>query len=257
MSSLFDLTGKIALVAGAGGGIGGQLSKALAREGADVALVDLNEDALESIEEEVAALGAKTFTHVCDISDPDSVIETVAAVAEHFGRIDILVNSVGISKRYRSELLYTDVWREVMSVNLDGAFFMCREVGKIMIEQNYGKIINITSGFAFRVTSNDLWPLAPYCTSKGGLTQLTRALAAEWAPYGITVNAIAPGWFESDLANNSIANPKLQKHIELYYPMHRIGKPGELDGACILLASDASSYISGETIMVDGGTSCV
>ena len=257
MSDLFDLSGKIALVAGAAGGIGGQLSLALAREGADVALIDLNVDALASIEEKVAELGAKTFTYSCDISDPDSVIEAVAAVAEHFGRIDILVNSVGISMRYRSELLYTEVWRKVMSVNLDGTFFMCREVGKLMVEQKYGKIINITSGFGSQVPPDTLWPMAPYCTSKGGMTMLTKALAAEWASYNITVNAIAPGWFESELAIQSIANPKLQKHIDLVYPMHRIGRPGELDGACILLASDASSYITGQTIFVDGGCNIV
>lgn len=257
MSSLFDLTGKTALVVGGAGGIGTQLSKALAREGSNIALVDLNEEKLKSTAAEVTALGVETFTYPCDISDPDSVRETVAAVADHFGHIDILVNCVGISISHRSDELYIESWRKVMGVNLDGTFYMCREVGKLMIEQNYGKIINLTSGFGTYVPANTLWPLAPYCTSKGGMTMLTKALAVEWAPYNITVNAIAPGWFRSELANHSIDNPKLQEQIEAFYPMRRIGNPGELDGACILLASDASSYITGQTIFVDGGCSCV
>lgn len=257
MSKLFDLTGKKALVVGAAGGIGSQLSKALAREGADVALFDLNEDKLGAAASEVSELGVTTFTYVCDVAKPESVKEAVAAVAGAFGRIDILVNCVGISISCPSEKLYDESWQKVMGINLDGTFYMCREVGKLMIEQGYGKIVNITSGYGDCVPTNTLWPLAPYCTSKGGMKMLTKALAVEWAPYGITVNAIAPGWFESELADSSIHNPKLGVLIDSLYPMHRIGNPGELDGACILLASDASSYITGETIHVDGGCMCV
>lgn len=257
MSELFDLTGKCALVVGAAGGIGTQLSKALAREGAHVAVADLTVEGLETLVGEIEALGVKAQSFTCDVSDPDSVQEMVDAVHGAFGRIDILVNCAGISISYRSEDIYIESWRKVMGVNLDGTFYTCRAVGKKMIEQGYGKIINISSGFGDAAPTNTLWPLAPYCTSKGGVKMLTKELGVEWAPYGITVNAIAPGWFESNLAHRSIQNPKLQEQIDLVNPMRRIGKPGELDGACILLASDASSYMTGQTIHVDGGWTCV
>ena len=257
MCDLFDLTGRYALVVGAGSGIGLQLSKALARQGANVALLDIVGESLASAAAQLAELGVDTYTHIVDVADPDSVREAVAAVHRRFGRIDILVNSAGVADSYNSEKLYDETWQKVMDINLNGTFYMCREVGKIMIEQHYGKIINIASGYSECVPPNWMWPLAPYCTSKGGVKMLTKELAVEWAKCGITVNAIGPGYFKTGLTHTSIDNERMTEYINVMNPMGRYGREGELDGVCILLASDASSYLTGELIRVDGGTCCI
>lgn len=257
MNDLFDLTGKYALVVGGGSGIGLQLSEALARQGASIAIADIVEDRLRPAADQVAEIGAETFTCVCDVTDPDSVRDMVSAVHNRFGRIDILVNCPGISISYRSDRLYDDAWKQVMDVNLNGMFYVCREVGKIMIEQRYGKIVNLASGYAECVPPNWMWPLTAYCSSKGGVKMLTKALAVEWAPYGITVNAIGPGYFKTNLTKDSIDNEQMKRLIHTLNPMDRYGREGELDGTCILLASDASSYLSGQLIRVDGGASCI
>lgn len=257
MSDLFDLTGRKAMVVGAGSGLGLQLSCALARQGADIALVDIVEERLAPAAEKVAELGVETYTHVCDCSDSAQVVACVEDIIERFGRIDILVYSAGIAISHDSRDIYFESWDKVIDVNLNGMFYVDREVGKHMVEQRYGKIINMVSGYGEIVPPNWMWPLAPYNASKGGARMLTKALAVEWAPYGVTVNAIGPGYFKSGLTEKSIESDKMKEYIHYFNPMGRVGQPGELDGVCILLASDASSYITGQHILVNGGGDCV
>lgn len=257
MSDMFDLTGRYAMVVGAGSGIGLQLSKALARQGAAIALVDIMEDRLAPAAEQVAELGVETYTRVCDVTDTEQVVETVKDIHDHFGRIDILVYSAGISVSHDSRDIYFESWDKVIDVNLNGMFYVCREVGKYMVEQNYGKIINIVSGYGEVVPPNWLWPLTPYSSSKGGGKMLTKALAVEWAKHGVTVNAIGPGYFKTNLTTKTFENEKFKEYVRYFNPMGRPGEEGELDGTCILLASDASRYITGQHILVDGGASCI
>ncbi|MBE5760230.1 MAG: glucose 1-dehydrogenase [Clostridiales bacterium] len=251
MSSLFSLEGKVALVTGASSGLGRQFALALAREGAKVAIVARRVEKLEGVKAEVEALGAECFAARCDVMDKESIKEAVAAVKEKFGRIDILVNNAGVGTGSPAESMPDEVWEKTIDTNLNGVYYVAREVGKVMIEQNYGKIINIGSIHSTVAMSGS--PISAYCASKGAVAMLTKALANEWAKHNITVNAIGPAYFESEMTDAVINTDAFKMALMAYCPMGRAGRPGELDGALIYFASDASSYTTGQLLTVDGG----
>jgi gluconate 5-dehydrogenase len=255
---LFDLTGKVALVTGASSGLGVQFAKALARQGADVAICARRVEKLETVKAEVEALGVKCFAIKCDVSIVEDIKTMVAAVEEYYGKIDILVNNAGVGDAAPAELMSDEAWRKVIGVNLDSVFYVAREVGKVMLKNGYGKIINIGSLHSEVTMSNNCWPVAAYCASKGGVKMLTKALAVEWAKKGITVNAIGPAYFGSEMTQGVINESGAFNAVAgAYCPMGREGKEGELDGALIYFASDASSYTTGQILLVDGGWTAI
>ena len=251
MSNLFNICGKVAVVTGASSGLGRQFALALAREGANVAILARRVEKLEKVKEEVEALGVECISVMCDVVDNESIKSAVATVVERFGRIDILVNNAGVGTGAPAEIQEDSIWNMTINTNLNGVYFVAREVGKVMIKQNYGKIINI--GSIHSTVSMNGSPISAYCASKGGVAMLTKALACEWAKYNITVNAIGPAYFESEMTDQVINTPEFAQAVMAYCPMGRVGKTGELDGAVVYFASDASSYTTGQLLTVDGG----
>lgn len=251
MSNLFNISGKVAVVTGASSGLGRQFALALAREGANVAVLARRVEKLEEVKKEVEALGVECISVKCDVVDNESIKSAVAAVVERFGRIDILVNNAGVGTGAPAEIQEDKIWNMTINTNLNGVYFVAREVGKVMIKQNYGKIINI--GSIHSTVSMNGSPISAYCASKGGVAMLTKALACEWAKYNITVNAIGPAYFESEMTDQVINTPEFAQAVMAYCPMGRVGKAGELDGAVVYFASDASSYTTGQLLTVDGG----
>jgi gluconate 5-dehydrogenase len=255
MSSLFDLTGKVALVTGASSGLGVQFAKALAKEGADIAIVARRLERLEEVKAEIEALGVRCFATTCDVLDVDKIKRAVGEIKAYYGRIDILVNSAGVARNIPAEDQSDEDWLAVINTNLNSVYYVAREVGKVMIEQNYGKIINVGS-----IHSNVAMVglgISAYTSAKGGVRMLTKDLANEWAKYNITVNAIGPSYFKSEMTDSVIDSPPFQQLLKAYCPMGRAGKPGELDGALIYFASDASSFTTGQLLQIDGGWTAI
>ena len=252
---LFDLAGKVALVTGASSGLGVQFAKALARQGANVAIAARRLEKLEEVKAEVEALGVRCLALKCDVSRVEEIQNTVAAVKEHFGTIDILVNNAGIAKFGPAEQQSDELWQTMMQVNLNAVYYFAREAGKIMIEKKYGKIINV--GSIHSTVAMTGLPLSAYCTTKGGVLMLTKALANEWAKYNITVNAIGPAYFPSEMTQSVIEDSSFLQAIKAYCPMGRPGREGELDGAIVYFASDASSYTTGQLLTIDGGWTAI
>lgn len=253
--SIFDLTGKVAIVTGASSGLGVQFAKALATQGADVAIVARRLEKLTKIKSEIEALGVRCFAVKCDVTHIDEIKSAVESIKQHFGKIDILVNNAGVGLFGPAENQSDELWQTMIATNLNSVYFFSREVGKIMIENNYGKIINVGSIHS-NVAMTGM-PLSAYCTTKGGVLMLTKALAAEWAKYNITVNAIGPAYFPSEMTESVIEDKKFMQTIKTYCPMGRPGKTGELDGAVAYFASDASSYTTGQILSVDGGWTAI
>ena len=248
---LFDLTGRVAIVTGSSRGLGQYFARALARAGADLVITSRNRDSLEPFKEEIKALGRQAVPLELDVRDYDSIQNMAQAAYDAYGKIDILVNNAGCNVRKPAVDVTWDDWNLVLNTNLRGTFFVAQAVAKKMIPQRYGRIVNIgsvTSVFGYA-------GLAPYCASRGGVKQLTMSLADDWGVYGITVNCLAPGWFKT--AQNAVMY-KDQEWVEYLcdrIPLKRPGQPHDLDGAIVFLASDASEYITGQTLLVDGGIS--
>ncbi len=255
MSKLFDITGKIAVVTGASSGLGRQFALALAREGANVAIVARRVEKLESVKKEVEALGVECYTHKCDVTNTDEIKKTVKDIKEHFGRIDILVNNAGLGLADVAENTSDELWTKMIDTNINGVFYFAREVGRVMVEQKYGKVINL--GSIHSTVAMPGLPLSAYATSKGAVLMMTKALASEWAKYNITVNAIGPAYFPSEMTSNILESGAINNVIQNTCPMGRPGREGELDGALIYFASDASSYTTGQLLQVDGGWTTV
>jgi gluconate 5-dehydrogenase len=250
-NDLFDLTGRVAIVTGTSRGLGQYLARALARAGADLVITSRNADTLKTFQAEVEALGRKALPLALDVRDHGSIQRMAEAAIAHYGHIDILVNNAGCNVRKPAVEVTWDDWNLVLDTNLRGTFFVSQAIARQMIEQKYGRIINIGSvtcvaGYA---------GLGPYGASRGGVKQLTMSLADDWGPHGVTVNCLAPGWFKT--AQNAVMyqNQEWVEYLCDRIPLKRPGQPNDLDGAVVFLASDASRYVTGQTLLVDGGIS--
>jgi NAD(P)-dependent dehydrogenase (short-subunit alcohol dehydrogenase family) len=246
---IFDLTGKTALVTGASRGLGRTFALALASAGADVVLAGRTRTDLEAVAQEVADLGRAALPVPTDVTVPDQVEALVTAALNRFGKIDILVNNAGTNIRKPAVEYPIEDWDAVIGLNLRAYFLMARAVGRHMVARRYGRVINITSILAAIGLPNQ----AAYASSKGAVTQLTKVLAIEWAPYNVTVNCLGPTYFETEMTRPLYEDPERKAFIESRTPMGRWGQPEELAGAIIFLASDASRFVTGQTIFVDGG----
>jgi len=253
MNELFDLSGKVALITGASSGLGQQFARVLAKKGATIVIAARRKEKLEAFAKELESNGTKCLALTCDVTNEQNVIDMVKQASATFGRIDILVNNAGTAVNAKAEDQTLEEWNTVINANLTGVYVVAREVGKLMIKQNYGKIINIGSIHSNTVIHSALEQISAYCSSKGGVQMLTKALAAEWAKYNITVNAIGPAYFASEMTQAAASNDDFLNFVGTRCPMGRMGKEGELDGALLLFASDASSYITGQLLNVDGG----
>ncbi|SHF47912.1 gluconate 5-dehydrogenase [Desulforamulus putei DSM 12395] len=248
-TQLFDLNGKVAIFVGGGGGLGRTISLGLARAGANVIPVSRNKERNREVVEEIVALGRKSLLTSVDVTDEQDVKRLVDEVMAKFGHIDILINAAGKNYKKPALELTGEEWDDVLAVNLKGTFLACKAVGEKMIAQKSGKIINIASlGSHLGITRS-----AAYCASKGAVLQLTKVLAAEWAPYGINVNCISPGYFKTPLTEKMLSVKETYDKIVNRTPMQRLGLPEDLVGATIFLCSDASNFVTGSTIAVDGG----
>jgi len=249
--NMFDLTGRVAVVTGASRGLGQYFGWALARAGADLVITSRQLDALQPFKEEIESLGRMALPLELDVRDYDSIQTMVEAAENHYGKIDILVNNAGCNVRKPTTEITWDDWNLVLDTNLRGTFFVAQAVAKKMIPRHYGRIINIgsvTSVFGYA-------GLAPYCASRGGTKQLTMALADDWGRYGITVNCLAPGWFKTAQNRIMYEDKEWVAYLTDRIPLKRHGQPHDLDGTVVFLASDAGEYITGQTILVDGGIS--
>ena len=256
VKKLFDLTGKVALVTGGSRGLGLQISEALGEMGAKVAITARKQQELEEAAAHLKAQGIEAMTIACDLQDLGAATELPGRVLARWGRLDILVNNAGTTWGAPAEEHPVEAWLKVINLNLNAVFALTRAVGaQAMIPAKYGRIINIASVAGLSGTHAGFMRTIAYNTSKGGLVNFTRSLAAEWAQYGVTVNAIAPGVFPTKMAK--IMAERGKDIILELTPLKRLGGDEDLKGAAALLASDASSYITGQTIAVDGGMSAI
>jgi len=246
---LFDLTGRTALVTGSSRGLGRTIARGLARAGAVVVLNGRNPDSLAAARDEFRAAGLQASASAFDVTDEDAVDEAIEQIERDVGQLDILVNNAGVNLRGALEAYDTGRWRRLMAVNLDAVFYLSRAVGRRMIERGRGKIINIAS----LMSEGGRATTAPYAASKGAVKMLTRALAVEWGGHNVQVNAIGPGYFLTEMTQPMRDDAELDAWVRGRTPAGRWGDPAELVGAAVFLASDASSFVNGQVVYVDGG----
>ena len=250
---LFDLSGKTAIVTGGGSGIGRQMAEGLADMGANLVLCARKAERCEQAAAELERLGVRALGLACDVRDPAQVEGVVATALAELGRVDVLVNNAGTVWGAPPEEMPLEGWQKVIDVNLTGVFLFTQAAGRVMIERDGGSIINIASVAGLRGAPPEVVNTVVYHASKGGVIAFTRDLACKWARYGIRVNAIAPGWFPSGMSRYVLDRhgDELARHI----PLGRVGGPHDLKGAIVFLASPASAYVTGHTLVVDGGQS--
>jgi NAD(P)-dependent dehydrogenase (short-subunit alcohol dehydrogenase family) len=249
MQDLFDLSGKVAIVTGASRGLGQYFSRALAKAGADLVITSRKLSSLTEFKKEIESLGRKALAVQMDVLSQSDIENMVKMVIKEYGKIDILVNNAGLNIRSPSADFSWEDWDTVLDTNLKGNFFCAQAVAKEMIKRNYGRIINMGSCTCVFGMEG----IAPYTASRGGVLMMTKSLAAEWGKYGITVNVLAPGWFKTAQNAALYENKHWVENIKSRIPLGRPGLPNDLDGTVIFLASDASAYITGQMILVDGG----
>lgn len=257
MKNYFDLTGQVAVVTGCSTGLGVQMAKALANQGAKIVPVARRQELIEQVAKDIAdEFGVETFAVRCDITDTDMVNSMVKQVLDKFGRIDILINNAGTGAVAPAEDITDEQFMNEINIDLAGSFKVARAVAKqAMIPAKYGRIINIASMYG--LVGNKVAPSSPYHAAKGGVVNLTRGLAGEWGTKGINVNAICPGYFYTPLTKETLDSDFFQANARTMIPLERYGNEGELDSAVIFLSSPASSYVTGVMLPVDGGYTCM
>ena len=253
MSKMFDLSGKVALVTGCSTGLGVQMAKALARQGASIIALARRQELIDEVAKEIhETYGVDTLAIRCDITDTENVEKAVDEALSHFGRIDILINNAGTGAVAPAEDITDEQFKNELEIDLFGTFKVARAVAKkAMIPANYGRVINIASMYG--LVGNKIAPSSPYHAAKGGVVNLTKALAGEWGKYNITVNSICPGYFYTPLTQETLDSDYFQQYAKTVIPMERYGVEGELDAAAVFLASSEASYVTGIALPVDGG----
>ncbi len=257
MVRIFDITGQTAIVTGCSSGLGVQMAHALANQGCNIVAIARRLDKLEQVCKEITEQhGVKALPIKCDITDTQQVEETVKKAIDAFGGVQILVNNAGTGAVAHAENITDEQFRQEFDIDLFGTFKFARAVAnQAMIPAHYGRIINISS--IYGLVGNKVAGSAPYHAAKGGVVNLTRALAAEWAIYGITVNTICPGYFYTPLSEETLNSPSFQQHARDTIPMERYGHAGELDTSIVFLCSPNSTYVTGIALPVDGGYTCI
>jgi NAD(P)-dependent dehydrogenase (short-subunit alcohol dehydrogenase family) len=255
IQELFSLKGKTAVITGGGRGLGEQIAEGFAEAGANVVLCSRKEEACVEVAEKLKELGVETLALKCDVTNPEDVNKVVKAALDKFGRIDILVNNSGASWGAPAEDMPLEAWHKVMNVNVTGTFLMSQAVGKVMIEQQSGKIINIASVAGLRGSNPKFMNAIGYNASKGAVITFTKDLAVKWGPKGIHVNAIAPGFFPTKMSKGLL--DKGAEAILEGTPLRKFGTENDLKGVALLLAAPASDFMTGEIIVVDGGTNAM
>jgi NAD(P)-dependent dehydrogenase (short-subunit alcohol dehydrogenase family) len=253
VTNLFDLSGKTAIVTGGGTGIGRQMAQGLAEAGANLVLCARKAERCEQAASELEQLGVRAIGLGCDVRDPDQVQHVVAQAVEELGGVDVLVNNAGTVWGASPEEMPLEGWQKVIDVNLTGVFLFSQAAGRVMIERGGGVIVNIASVAGLQGGPPEIMNTIAYNATKGGVIAFSRDLACKWAQHGIRVNSIAPGWFPSDMSGYVLERheERLKQHI----PLGRFGGPHDLEGVVVFLASDASAYVTGHTLVVDGGES--
>ncbi|WP_369379383.1 SDR family oxidoreductase [Lysinibacillus fusiformis] len=252
---LFSLQGKTAIVTGGGRGLGAQIAQGFAEAGANVVLCSRKVEACEEVATALEKLGVQTLALACDVTKPEDIADVVAQTMTTFGKIDILVNNSGASWGTPAIDMPYEAWQKVFDVNVNGTFLMSKAVGKIMLQQKSGKIINIASIAGLGGTLPAFMDTIAYNASKGAVITLTKDLAVKWGPHGVHVNAIAPGFFPTKMSNVLIERG--QDYLMGATPLKRLGSENDLKGVALFLASAASDYVTGDVIVVDGGMSAI
>ncbi len=253
MKNYFDLTGQVAVITGCSTGLGVQMAKALASQGAKIAALARRQNMLDEVAAQITEeFGVEAVGISCDITDSEKVADTVRKIMEQFGRIDILINNAGTGAVAPAEDITDEQFENEINIDLFGSFKVAREVAKqAMLPAGYGRIINIASMYG--LVGNKIAPCAPYHAAKGGVVNMTRALASEWGEKGITVNAICPGYFYTPLTEETLNSEFFQNYAKQMIPSARYGNEGELDTAALFLSSQFSAYVNGVILPVDGG----
>jgi NAD(P)-dependent dehydrogenase (short-subunit alcohol dehydrogenase family) len=251
---MFELTGRTAIVTGAASGIGAACAEALAAAGANVVCSDIDVERLDEVVSGIKKAGGKAIPVRCDVSDEKSVAALVQTAESKLGPLEIIVNNAGITDKepVMTHDALTDDWNRVVSVNLNGVFFGCREALKVMMPRQRGRIVNIASMWGLAGASS-IAPLPAYNATKGAVVNLTRELGLQYAPHGITVNAVCPGFFHTRIADGLYDNQEMYDAMQALTPMNRIANTDEVKGTIVYLASDASSFVTGSMLVIDGG----
>lgn len=252
---MFDLTGRVVVISGASSGLGMQMARGFAGQGADLVIMARRMEKLEALAEEIRAMGVKCLPIQCDVTKPEVVNEAAQKTEAAFGKVDVLVNCAGSAKNAGVLDMTDEEWDFTISTDMDSVFYVTRAFGNIMKKNKYGRIINIASMYG--LVGNTAMDTVAYHTSKGGVVNFTRAVAAELAKYNITCNAICPGYFETELTADTLKTEAFTAYMKATVPLGRYGVSGELNAGAIFLASDEASYVTGVILPIDGGYTCV